>query len=80
VTPECYGHWFVDKEIVELAKARGVFTPCLSSVVEHLHPGYDGRERDEVYVKAMDTADQDRETYRQRRPLIEMARTYRGKR
>ena len=80
LTAETYGHWFVDKELVELAKARGVFTPCLASVVEHLHPGYDGKERDAVYVKAMDSADQDRETYRQRRPLIEMQRTYRGKR
>jgi hypothetical protein len=45
LAPEVYRHWYVDMEIIKLARARGVFAPCLDSVVEHLHPGYDGDER-----------------------------------
>jgi len=84
LAPETYGHWYVDKEIIELAKARGVFTPCLESVIEHHHPGYDGREdlraADPVYVKAQETAEEDRKTFLSRMPLIAMQRTGLGKR
>lgn len=79
LAPEVYGHWFTDKEIVELAKARHVFTPCLESIVEHLHPGYDNQPRDDVYLKAIDTSEADRKTFMSRVPLIEMQRTGRGK-
>lgn len=72
--PECYGHWYTDKEVVELAKARGVFAPCLDSIIIHHHPGYDGdeaaREADPVYMKAVDTAEADRKTWMSRVPLI----------
>jgi hypothetical protein len=78
VTAEVYHHWYVDKEVVELAKARHVFTPCLASVVEHLHPGYDGREdlraADSTYTKAQEHADEDRQTFMSRAPLIAMQR------
>jgi glycosyltransferase involved in cell wall biosynthesis len=83
LAPEIYGHWYTDKEIVELAKARGVWTPCLDSVIEHHHPGYAGREdlrqADSVYVKAQETAEEDKRTFVSRSPLIEMQRTSRGK-
>src|ERR1051325_2751673 len=78
LAPECYGHWYVDREIIGLARARGVFTPCLDSVIEHHHPGYAGREdlraADPVYMRAVDTADADQRLYRSRLPLIEMQR------
>lgn len=35
VCHEGYRHFYVDCEIVELAKARNVFTPCLESLVVH---------------------------------------------
>lgn len=79
LAPECYGHWFVDKEIVELAKARGVFAPCLGSVVEHHHPGYDGLPRDATYLKAIDSSGDDQDTFLSRVPLIKMQRTTLGK-
>lgn len=79
LAPECYRHWFVDKEIIELAKARGVFAPCLTSVVEHHHPGYDGGHRDEVYRAAIDHSADDQKTYASRKPLIDMQRTSLGK-
>lgn len=84
LAPECYGHWFTDAEVIELAKARGVFTPCLESVVEHHHPGYDGREdlrfADPTYTKAVASSEADEKLWETRRPLVEMARTTRGRR
>lgn len=81
--PECYGHWFVDKEVIGLAKARGVFAPCLESVVIHHHPGFDGDEAaragDPIYAKAVDTAEADRKLFLSRAPLIEGHRTSRAK-
>ncbi len=79
LAPECYRHFFVDKEIIELAKVRGVFAPCLTSVVEHHHPAYDGKPRDEIYTKAIEHGAEDKALYESRAPLIEMARTSLGK-
>lgn len=75
LAPECYGHWFVDLEIVGLAKARGTFQPCLTSVVEHHHPGYDGASRDSVYLKAMALSGGDQDTFKERLPLLKMQRS-----
>ena len=83
LAPEAYQHWFVDKEIIGLAKARGVFAPCLDSVVVHHHPGYDGREdlraADATYMKAVESSEADAKAWRSRVPLIEMQRTSRAK-
>lgn len=83
LAPEAYHHWFTDMEIVKLAKARGVFSPCLDSIVEHLHPGYDGdedaRRADPTYMAAVEYAADDQETFKDRLPLIEMQRTARGR-
>jgi glycosyltransferase involved in cell wall biosynthesis len=79
--PECYRHWYTDKEVIELAKARGVFAPCLDSVIIHHHPGYDGREdareADPVYMAAVESSEQDRKTWMGRAPIIA---GYRGQR
>lgn len=78
LAPECYQHWWVDKEVIELAKVRNAFTPCLDSVIIHHHPGYDGNEaaraNDPLYVKAVASADDDRKTFMSRAPLIQMQR------
>lgn len=74
LAPECYKHWYTDKEIIELAKARGVFAPCLESVVIHHHPGYDGneeaREADPTYMKATESSEADRKQWMQRAPIV----------
>jgi glycosyltransferase involved in cell wall biosynthesis len=84
LAPEAYAHWFTDKEIIELAKARGVFAPCLDSIVEHHHPAYDGREdlreADPVYVQGQASALDDQKVFLSRVPLIQMQRASRGKR
>jgi glycosyltransferase involved in cell wall biosynthesis len=83
LAPDCYRHWFVDKEIVGLAKARRVFTPCHDSIIEHHHPGYEGREdlrrADPVYMAAVEHSGEDERTWLDRRPLIEMQRVSRAK-
>jgi glycosyltransferase involved in cell wall biosynthesis len=75
LAPEAYYHWYTDKEMIQLAKARGVFTPCLDSVVIHHHPGYDGREdlraSDPTYMKAVEFSEMDEIAFRRRAPLIE---------
>ncbi len=76
--PERYFHWHTDKEVIELAKARGVFTPCLDSHVIHLHPGYDGdeeaRQNDPVYMKAVEWAERDFQKWTQVQPLLAQQR------
>jgi glycosyltransferase involved in cell wall biosynthesis len=83
LAPTAYKHWFTDKEIIGLARARRVFTPCLDSVVVHHHPGYDGREdrrhADPVYMTAVNAADADAKTFHDRAPLIGMQRAGRAK-
>lgn len=84
LAPECYGHWFTDKEVIELAKARNTFTPCLASVVEHHHPGYDGRDdlryADPTYSKAVESSEDDQRLWFTRGALVEQQRTHRGRR
>lgn len=74
LAPEVYRHWYVDREVIELAKARGVFAPCLDSVIIHHHPGYDGREdlreADPVYMAAVNESDGDHKTWMRRAPII----------
>jgi len=76
--PEAYYHWWVDKEVIGLAKARGVFSPALESRVVHHHPGFDGDEdarlSDPVYMKAVEWADRDAKTFERRESLIEQYR------
>ena len=50
ITHDGYRHNFVDNEIVEAAKQRGVWSMALGSLVEHLHPAWDDkRPMDETY-------------------------------
>lgn len=69
-----YRHWFCDRELIELAKARGVFVMAPDSVIVHHHPGYDGdeaaRQADPTYMAAVDHAEADRKTWLRRAPLI----------
>lgn len=91
VCHEGYGHFYSDVELIELAKARGVYTPCLASIVEHLHPDiarnaaragvtldWDA-DPDATYKAGWGQRDQDRAEYERRRPLIAMQRTGRSK-
>lgn len=63
IAHEGYGHWFVDDEIVTVAKQRGVFQSAMGAVVEHLHPIVGKAEHDAVYEKGIATAEQDQELW-----------------
>lgn len=72
---EAYYHWYGDVEVIQLAKARGVWTPCLESVVIHHHPGYDGNEQarqaDPTYMKAVEYSEMDKIAFGRRAGLID---------
>jgi glycosyltransferase involved in cell wall biosynthesis len=81
--PEAYQHWFTDREVIELARARGVYGHAHDCRIIHHHPGFDGREdlraADPVYMKAVDSGEADAKTFRSRLPLIEAHRVTRAR-
>jgi len=67
VTHDGYRHNFVDNEIVEAAKERGVWSMALGSLVEHLHPAWDERRAmDETYRIGQSTFERDARLFEQR--------------
>jgi hypothetical protein len=81
LAPEAYFHFYTDVEIVQLAKARGVFSPCLDSRVIHHHPGFDGREdlraADTTYMRAVEYSDKDAMVFKRRAALIDQHKVVR---
>jgi hypothetical protein len=79
--PTAYRHWYVDREVVQLAKARGVYAHADDCRIIHHHPGYDGdeeaRQADATYMLAVEHAEQDRQTWMERAPFIEAHRVVR---
>jgi glycosyltransferase involved in cell wall biosynthesis len=66
VAHEGYRHWFVDDEIVTVAKQRGTWAPSLAAVVEHLHPIFGKAESDPTYRLGQSFIEQDRALFEQR--------------
>jgi hypothetical protein len=60
VCHEGYRHWYVDDEIVTVAKQRGVWAPALASVVEHHHPIFGTAPDDETYRRGQRHAGKDK--------------------
>lgn len=79
--PTAYRHWYVDREVIQLARARGVYGHAHDCRIIHHHPGYDGdeaaREADPVYMMAVDASDADEKMWLSRVPLIEQHRVTR---
>lgn len=69
---EGYHHWYVDDEFIGTAKARGVWTPCLESHVEHFHPYFEKAEWDDVYALGESHAAEDKAEFLSR---VDMIRT-----
>jgi GT2 family glycosyltransferase len=69
---EGYRHWWVDDELVTVAKQRGVWAMALASKVEHLHPAWGKGPMDAVYELGAKYVDQDKRLFEQR--LAEHAR------
>jgi hypothetical protein len=66
VCHEGYRHWFVDDEIVSVAKRRGVFQVALASEVEHLHPMVGKAENDAIYDLGAEHSKQDEKLFKDR--------------
>jgi hypothetical protein len=63
VCHEGYGHWYVDNEIIDAAKQRDQWAPCLDSVVEHNHPIFGRGREDAVYQLGQSSARVDGELF-----------------
>lgn len=70
VCHEGYRHWYVDNEIVELARARGVWAPCLTAHIEHMHPLFGKGPVDETYRIGQEAAEADKALWLSRFPRI----------
>lgn len=70
VAHEGYRHWFVDNEIVEAAKRRNTWAPCLAAVVEHLHPYFGRAEMDDTYRVGEAASETDRELWAARLRMV----------
>ncbi len=66
VCHEGYHHWFVDDEIVTVAKQRGVWAAARSAVVEHMHPYFGKGQMDAVYALGASHAEQDQALFARR--------------
>jgi len=66
VCHEGYRHWFIDNEIITAAKMRGVWAPCLASIVEHQHPYFGKGEMDDTYRVGQEAAQADAALFQQR--------------
>jgi len=71
---EGYLHNYTDTEVVETAKSRGEFVPCLDAIVEHLHWCWGKANLDPTYEKGRTTAAIDHGVYTTRRLLWTGAR------
>lgn len=76
---EGYGHFYSDVEVIELAKARGVFAPCLASLVEHIHPDLHDVPVDDTYRLGWSQREADQAEWNRRKPLVMMQRQGLGK-
>lgn len=66
VCHEGYRHWYVDDEIVTVAKQRGVWASATHSKVEHLHPLWGLAEDDDTYRLGQQSVDADRILFQRR--------------
>lgn len=64
-----YKHNYCDTEFIDTARKRGVFSPCLDSIVEHCHWGNGKNPKDSVYEKGNQTASEDHQMYQKREQL-----------
>ena len=63
VCHEGYRHWYVDNELVTVAKQRGVWQMAIGSIVEHMHPACGKAENDAVYELGQESTEKDRSLF-----------------
>jgi hypothetical protein len=63
---EGYRHWFVDDEIVQVAKQRDVWASATDSIVEHVHPAWGKAPDDNTYALGESFRERDLELFHYR--------------
>ena len=66
-----YHHNYQDTEFTRTAQARGVWAGSSNPCINHLHPGFTGKEKDYTYKKNDETAHLDQKTFESRQHLWE---------
>jgi GT2 family glycosyltransferase len=66
VAHEGYAHWFVDDELVTVAKQRDTWTAAPHAKVEHLHPLWGLAEDDGTYALGREHIEQDKALFEKR--------------
>lgn len=66
---EGYTHNYCDTEFIATARRRGVFAPCLESIVKHMHWSIGLSEKDETSTKGQESFWQDDAKYNARSHL-----------
>jgi hypothetical protein len=66
VAHEGYGHWFVDDEIVTVARQRDTWVMAHHAKIEHMHQLWGLAEDDETYALGRKHIEADRELFRAR--------------
>jgi hypothetical protein len=66
VAHEGYRHWFVDDELVTVAKQRGAWVAAPHAKVEHLHPLWGLAEDDETYALGREHIEADKALFEKR--------------
>ena len=61
-----YDHNYTDTEFIGVAKSRGVFAPCLESIVEHKHFSFGKSRQDSTYTKGYAKINQDAQLFAER--------------
>ena len=67
IAHEVYGHWFVDDEIVTVAKQRDTWVASVGSVIEHLHPLWGKADEDDTYLAGQVTRFEDEALWNERK-------------
>lgn len=62
-----YDHQYVDSELVEVAKQRGVWAFSHASKVEHMHAFWGKSDRDATYDKALRASNEDYQLFKARK-------------
>lgn len=64
-----YHHNYQDTEFTRTAQHRGVWFASSNPCIDHQHPGFTGKEKDETYLKNDATIDEDKKTFESRQHL-----------
>lgn len=64
-----YKHNYVDTEFTQTAQKRGVWAKCGPQVINHMHPGFTGKPKDDTHKKNDDTVEADQRTFESRQHL-----------